>query len=122
MRDFDEIRDNPRINSIRPLPCVIGTYSANIYLPPFVGSVVFGFNEDGMEHVSISHKRSSVLPSWDTMCKVKEIFWKDEEMVVQIHPAKSQYLHGVSDGKRKLENVLHLWRPVNGDFGRLNDG
>lgn len=83
----------------------------------FEGSVLFGFNENGcMEHVSISCFKRNRLPSWEIMCRTKELFWKPEEMVVQIHPAESRYVHGVGN----LKNVLHLWRPKDGDFGLLN--
>lgn len=86
----------------------------------FRGSLVVGFNEDGMEHVSVSSYKKRQLPDWDIMCRLKDAFWQDEEMVVQIHPKKSEYLHGVGTiGGDKLENVLHLWRPVGGDWSKL---
>ena len=83
----------------------------------FRGSVVFGFNENGiMEHVSVSSFSRAQLPSWEVMCRLKDMFWNKDEMVVQIHPAESRYVHGVLG----LENVLHLWRPKDGDFKLLN--
>ena len=50
---------------------------------------------------------------------VKDIFWDAEETVVQIHPKESEYVHSVGVGKEKRENVLHLWRPVGGDWSRM---
>lgn len=85
----------------------------------FTGSFIAGFNEGGMEHVSVSSLKKRQLPDWETMCRIKEIFWEDEEMVVQIHPKKSEYLHGVGLPGNELENVLHLWRPADGDWSRL---
>lgn len=86
----------------------------------FRGSLIVGFNEDGMEHVSVSSYKKRQLPDWDVMCRIKEAIWQDEEMVVQIHPKKSEYLHGVGTiGGDKLENVLHLWRPADGDWSKL---
>ena len=72
----------------------------------------------GWEHVSVSSYKKRQLPDWDIMCRLKEAFWEDEEMVVQIHPKKSEYVHGVGD----LGNVLHLWRPVGGDWSRMEKG
>lgn len=55
------------------------------------------------EHVSIStHNR---CPNWEEMCFVKELFWDDEETVVQYHPAKSNYIN-------RHPYCLHLWKPV----------
>jgi hypothetical protein len=55
----------------------------------------------GWEHVSVSlHDR---CPTWDEMKKVKELFWRDDETVIQFHPSKGQYIS-------KCETCLHLWR------------
>jgi hypothetical protein len=59
------------------------------------------------EHVSVStHRRT---PNWREMAFVKDLFWEDEETVVQFHPPKSEYidLHPY---------CLHLWRWTKGDF------
>ena len=82
----------------------------------FTGRVIFGFNEsDLMEHVSIRPDRRWT-PTWEIMCRLKDMFWRPEEMVVQIHPAKERYFHGIG----KMNNVLHLWRPKDGNFESLN--
>lgn len=57
----------------------------------------------GWEHVSISPTRKSYTPSWDDMCRLKEVFFKDDEAVIQIHPPKSEYINN-------MPNCLHLWR------------
>lgn len=62
------------------------------------------------EHVSvrIAEKRNKKLkeriPTWDEMCLVKEIFWGDDECVMQLHPRAVDYVnfHPL---------VLHLWKP-----------
>lgn len=51
-------------------------------------------------------------PTWAEMCEVKDIFWSEEEMVVQIHPKKSQYVN--------MTEALHLWRPKDGDWSKLD--
>ena len=39
------------------------------------------------------------------MCFIKDLFWDGEDVVVQYHPAKSEYVN--------IANFcLHLWRPI----------
>ena len=75
-----------------------------------------GVNEGGWEHVAISVGSGRKIPSWEIMCKAKTVFWRDDEDAVQLHPKESAYFHGFPE---KME-VLHLWRPVNGDWSLLN--
>ena len=91
----------------------IGAKGALMELPTGVRcSLVVGWNEGGWEHVSIE-LFARRLPTWDEMNLIKDIFWEDEEEVVQIHPKKSHYVN--------LTEALHLWRPVNGDWSKLNE-
>jgi hypothetical protein len=55
------------------------------------------------EHVSVSTKCR--CPTWQEMCFVKELFWDDEETVMQLHPPKSQWINN-------HPYCLHLWRHV----------
>lgn len=64
---------------------------------------VIASNDDGWEHVSVS--RPSRCPTWDEMCEVKELFWDDEDMVIQYHPPKSQYINC-------HPHCLHMWKPT----------
>ena len=73
-----------------------------IYIGTWEGSVVWSI-EEGWEHVSVAPYKKRITPSWDDMCKVKDIFFEDEECVMQFHPPKSQYVN-------IMENCLHLWR------------
>lgn len=57
----------------------------------------------GWDHVSVSPLKSNYTPTWDDMCAIKDIFFYEEEAVIQIHPPKNEY---VNDKK----NCLHLWR------------
>lgn len=59
----------------------------------------------GWEHVSMAPLNRRVIPSWDDMCELKDMFFNDDEVVVQYHPAKSEYVNNKS-------NCLHLWRPL----------
>lgn len=65
---------------------------------------VVASNGQGWEHVSISSKHK--VPSWKTMCIVKDLFFEEEEAVIQFHPRKSEYVNN-------HPNCLHLWKPTN---------
>lgn len=60
---------------------------------------------EGWQHVSVSFGPNKSTPSWELMCKIKELFFEDEDAVVQFHPAKSQYVNNHA-------GCLHLWRPT----------
>jgi hypothetical protein len=64
-----------------------------------------GDTEFGWEHVSVSGERHP--PNWEEMCFVKDLFWEDEECVMQLHPPKSNYVN-------YHPHCLHLWRPIDG--------
>lgn len=65
--------------------------------------VVFSWG-GGWDHVSVSFQRR--CPTWEEMCIVKDIFFRDDECVVQYHPAKKDYVN-------MHPYCLHLWRPQN---------
>lgn len=99
MRTEDEILKRiPFRKSIYP-----GTYGTSMTIGRLEGSVVWSPDEGGWEHVSFSPYNHSRTPSWDEMCQLKDIFFDEEEEVIQIHPKKSQYVN-------IMQNCLHLWR------------
>lgn len=57
----------------------------------------------GWEHVSVSRKDR--CPTWEEMCKVKELFWDEEDTVLQFHPPKSEYVNN-------HPFCLHMWRKI----------
>ena len=61
----------------------------------------------GWEHVSVHARRGDKprTPTWKEMCAVKDACWDDEDVVIQYHPAKSEYVNN-------HPHVLHLWRPT----------
>ena len=59
-------------------------------------------NGGGWDHVSVS--LSSRCPTWDEMVRMKELFFADDECVMQLHPPKSDYINC-------HPYCLHLWRP-----------
>lgn len=64
--------------------------------------VMFGVGH-GWEHVSVSLIKR--CPTWDEMTWVKGEFWRDEEVVMQLHVPKAEH-------KNEHKFCLHLWRPL----------
>ncbi len=62
-------------------------------------------DQGGWEHVSVSRKDR--CPTWDEMCAVKDLFWTEEDAVVQFHPPRSDYVNN-------HPFCLHLWKPSEG--------
>ena len=76
------------------------------FIFPYEGYEIYCIASDGLgwEHVSVSINRKRT-PSWEIMCRVKNLFWDDEDTVIQFHPPRSEYVNC-------YEYCLHLWRPV----------
>lgn len=99
MRSIDEIKANRRLT--------VGIvnkdgFSATVSMPNWTGSVICSIGA-GWEHVSVSPYKHRITPSWDDMCKIKDMFFEDDEAVIQIHPPKADYINN-------MPNCLHLWR------------
>lgn len=60
-----------------------------------------GFSSPDWEHVSVSTRTRCL--TWEEMCKIKDLFFNEDETVIQIHPAKKNYVN-------IHEFCLHLWR------------
>lgn len=56
---------------------------------------------EGWEHVSVS--RPDRCPTWDEMCFIKNLFWGEDDLVIQYHPVKGDYINC-------HPYCLHLWR------------
>ena len=59
----------------------------------------------GWDHVSVTLSEPR-CPTWEEMCQIKDIFWDCEDVVVQYHPAKKDYINN-------HPYCLHLWRKQN---------
>lgn len=99
MRTKQEIMSNKRIIWE---DCSDDGMTGIIILRGWKGSIIASTGA-GWEHVSVSPLKKSYIPSWDDMCLIKDIFWKEDEAVIQIHPSKEEYVNN-------LPNCLHLWR------------
>lgn len=64
-------------------------------------SVIASYGGD-WDHVSVTSGKRT--PSWDVMANIKDIFFKPEEVAMQLHPAQSNYVNFD-------EHCLHIWRP-----------
>lgn len=56
---------------------------------------------DKWEHVSVSC--ADRCPTWDEMCRVKAVFWGEDETVLQFHPRDAEYIN-------HHPFCLHLWK------------
>lgn len=101
MKTKYDILSNERLLDVRTgIDGGMGT----ILMPNWRGTVIWSFG-GGWEHVSVAPRQRKVVPSWEDMCLLKEMFFTDDECVVQYHPPKSENVNNLS-------NCLHLWRPV----------
>jgi hypothetical protein len=59
-------------------------------------------NGGGWDHVSVSFKTR--CPSWEEMCRAKDIFFNEDECCVEYHPARADYVN-------RHPFCLHIWKP-----------
>lgn len=57
----------------------------------------------GFEHLSVSTPIKT--PTWDQMCRMKDIFWREDEVCMQLHPKKEDYVNN-------MKYCLHIWKPI----------
>lgn len=65
-------------------------------------SFIFSY-QMGWEHLSVS--MPSKTPSWDQMCRMKDIFWNKDEACVEYHPKEEDYVN-------MHPHCLHIWKPT----------
>ncbi len=71
--------------------------------------IVLASNGGGWDHVSVSpcNQKRTTCPTWEEMSAIKDMFFEPEEMAVEYHPPKSEYVNN-------YPYCLHLWRPNDG--------
>ena len=104
MRSLDEIK---KYRGLIVKQTAADGGSGYIYIGVWKGTIIWS-NGVGWDHVSVCPNNKRVTPTWDDMCSLKDIFFEDQEAVIQIHPQKSEYVNN-------MPNCLHLWR-YQGDF------
>lgn len=102
MKPFEEIKKLPNLILLRD---GIDGGAGEIWRAGKRYGTVIWSNGGGWEHVSICPYKHSYTPAWDDMCALKDMFFLPEEVVIQYHPAKSEYVNN-------MPNCLHLWRPL----------
>jgi hypothetical protein len=65
---------------------------------------VIASDGEGWKHVSITRVMSNKVPTWEMMCKIKDLFFEPSDWVIQFHPAHSEYVNN-------HPGCLHLWKP-----------
>lgn len=110
MREKEEILNNPFLNHIirefeqDDLFQFYGHYTDPILRKDYLVKFTQGF---GWEHLSVSTRNK--VPEWDIMCKLKEIFWRDDECCVEYHPKKEDYVNN-------MPYCLHIWKKIDEDW------
>lgn len=99
MKTLKELRQEPRITIEQVSD---DGFKGSIGFPKWRGSVICSIGA-GWEHVSVAPYQRRITHSWEDMCRLKDIFFREDEAVIQIHPPKSEYVNNV-------KNCLHLWR------------
>ena len=105
MKTFEEIKASMKV--IVSVENEDG-FSGYIEIRGWRGTIIASWGY-GWDHVSVAPAKSNYTPTWDDMCAVKDLFFKDDEAVIQIHPPKSEYINF-------KENCLHLWRRNDADM------
>jgi hypothetical protein len=109
MKTLEQLKEIPRLlitQSNETGGCGL-IYLNGTNKPPL--TVIFSYAVDGYEweHVSVSY--SNRCPTWDEMCRVKDMFFYDTECVIQFHPAKKDYVN-------IYPYCLHLWKKATSEF------
>ena len=103
MRSITEIKSDKRIKIVdfgfKGMACYL---TDKQYKEPREMAIIASWGE-GWEHVSVSLRNR--CPTWEEMCRVKDIFWGEDECVVQFHPPKSEYVN-------LHTYCLHLWKKI----------
>lgn len=90
-------------NGSMPSAEIDGNNGAFVIRMDFRDFLIIASDGMGWEHVSVS--TANRCPKWEEMCLIKDIFWDEEDCVIEYHPAKSEYVNN-------HPHTLHLWRPI----------
>ena len=104
MRPWTELRD--RINGLGLILAHDdgeSGFACRVQLDSDLLQIIASWGE-GWDHVSVTKVSDDRPPSWKTMSWVKELFWRDDEAVMQLHPAKRDWINN-------HPGCLHLWKP-----------
>ena len=77
MKSLKELKDTPNLLIIQTAP--YGGHG-EIHFHHWTGTVIWSF-DGGWDHVSVSPYKKTITPSWDDMCRIKDMFFRDDEAV-----------------------------------------
>lgn len=90
---------------------LIGDESNGMFQIPIDNKLfcIIASNGMGWDHISVTLSTLDVnpinrCPKWNEMCIIKEMFFEDDEVVMQLHPKKEDYVND-------HPYCLHLWKP-----------
>lgn len=86
---------------------MLGVFIVPINNVPFTVVVNDDRYDKKWEHVSVSNMLR--CPTWEEMCYIKNLFWDEDETVVQFHPKQSEY-------KNMHPYCLHMWKDTTKEF------
>jgi hypothetical protein len=78
------------------------------FLVPIEGDVwcIALSDREGWKHLAVFNAQKKIAPNWSVMCRIKDLFFADDEWAIQFHPPKD---HSIDD----VAFRLHLWSPLN---------
>ena len=85
-----------------PFPGMIRAFK--IPYKNFFFQVLASIEPNGWGHVSVALWNNARIPKWEEMCFIKSIFFDAEDLCIQFHPKKSQYVN-------LHDKCLHIWQP-----------
>ena len=98
MKSFEEIRADKRFQGKER---TIDGGSGWVTLHGKMLNVIYS-DGGGWDHVSVSLPNR--CPTWDEMCIIKDIFFREDECCVEYHPRKRDYVN-------VHKYCLHIWKP-----------
>lgn len=89
--------------------CYLGAQSGDdggAFIVPFETAQLHVIASTGLgwDHVSVSLKNR--CPNWREMSYIKDLFFEENDVVMQLHVAKKDHINFHN-------HCLHLWRPQN---------
>lgn len=100
MKSLEEIKDNSKLEIKQES---VDGIAGLLHMTGLRKCTIIASWGGGWEHVSVCP--ANRCPTWEEMCKIKDMFWNSNEVVMQIHPEKSAYVN-------IMPNCLHLWKPI----------
>lgn len=78
------------------------------FLVPLEGELWLVIISDGLgfKHLSVTNAQKKILPGWNILTRLKDLFYGDDEWAVVYFPAKEEYIDD-------HPYCHHLWCPLN---------